>query len=255
MIATAKPIIFKAPMIRALLDGSKTQTRRTLKRQPDITSFVISDSVMGPKALRHLAKYATGDLLWVREAWRIGRWNETIGAFALDYCDGPRKDWLIDATDTDSRRFLSMWEICCNELEEKGVEVSDDGLYHWDLGNSPLRWRSPIHMPRWASRLTLEVTDVRVQRVQDISEADAWAEGVKTWRAGWGLKEQAGFFLRDKEAIGATRGGSVSQKLFCLLWESIHGPGAWHRNDWAAAYTFKVHQMNVDEFLKQRTAT
>lgn len=89
-------------------------------------------------------------------------------------------------------------------------------------GDSPpgiLRWRPSIHMPRWASRITLEIVDIRVQRVQDISGPDCWAEGIA--RAGWDCE----------------RYGSVVE-CYRDLWESINGPGSWDVNPWVWVVEF-----------------
>ena len=101
---------------------------------------------------------------------------------------------------------------------------------YWDEGRAYL-WRSPIHMPRWASRITLTVTNVRVQRVQEISPRDILAEGVD-------IPEHHRGGLRDPHRW--------RQDHFAPLWNSIHGPDAWDRNDWVAAITFTAEQKNID---------
>lgn len=100
-------------------------------------------------------------------------------------------------------------------------------------------WKPSIHMPRWASRLTLEITDVRVERVQDISEKDAWSEGAPSVEGEYPSNNDASWeFARD---------------WFADLWDSINNkPGkAWADNPWVWVILFNVHQMNVDEYLKQ----
>jgi hypothetical protein len=100
------------------------------------------------------------------------------------------------------------------------------------------RGRPSIHMPRWASRLTLDVSAVRVQRLQEISSADAIAEGIPA---------PANSSTIDCETPDP-------RDAFRSLWESIHGKGAWEANPWIAAVSFSVHQINVDQLLKQRAA-
>ena len=92
------------------------------------------------------------------------------------------------------------------------------------------QWRSPIHMPRWASRLTLIVTDVRVERIQDISEADAQAEGCHVY------------------ASSATIDCDTPdpRQEYRRLWNSLHGPDAWDANPWVAAIRFDVRRENID---------
>lgn len=206
----SRPILFSGPMVRALLDGTKTQTRRIVKPQPvpipdDVPQMKRYDngwwwawsaakSMIGVLGMRLLGPYGKpGDLLWVRESWIHG-------------CDffGPEKT-LYQADHTDCR----------------GPQSCEDGFH---------KWKSPIDMPRWASRLTLEIADVRVERLQEISEEDARAEGIA-----------APLYYPAKPQ-------------FCALWQSINGPGSWDANPWVWVLAFTVHQQNVDQLLKARAA-
>jgi hypothetical protein len=138
-------------------------------------------------------KVRPGDRLWVREAWRIDGAGARVPA---KHCRGKR-----------------------------AVQYRADGY-------QPVTWmeRSPIHMPRWASRLTLTVTDVRVQRLQEISEADACAEGA---REAYGEPFDEGSAVTDR-------------RRFQLLWNHLHGPGAWDTNPEVVALTFTVTKGNID---------
>lgn len=201
-----RPIIFSAPMVCALIEGRKTQTRRVLKRNPSGT-YPIYDKGQnvgwssepwppGPGLVCHTT-YRPGDRLWVREA------------IAKD--------------------------------SAKGNKV----YYRADHSGDPsgLGWRPSIHMPRWASRLTLTVTDVRVQRLQDISEADAIAEGVER------LQVSTGQNRFSREVTGKWEGwfnAPTAQEVFANLWNSLHGPRAWDANPWVVALTFTVEQRNID---------
>lgn len=199
-----RPIIFSAAMIRALLDGRKTQTRRVLKPQPGVidagglpAALVALDGYAVPGRVQpQRLPYATGDRLWVRET--------IIGARGYDALPpskwGNKPIWYLADGDPDRAKWF---------------HLSD-------------RKRSPIHMPRCASRITLTVTDVRVQRVQGISEADAIAEGISAAD------------VRMYPELGTAR------MRFRDLWDSIHGPGAWERNEWVAALTFDVKRGNID---------
>jgi len=174
-VSTERPIIFSADMVRAILAGRKTQTRRVIKPQPPIGTDAMRDV---PGTNRWWAAYATtndagvtyrplgsdqqhewrcpyfpGQRLWVREAWC----HKKTDAGYFVYTDGdldPSCVWYA-ATDHDI------------------VHMDDDGAI---TSRSP--WSSPIHMPRWASRITLEVVRVWVERVQDITFADVLAEGI-----------------------------------------------------------------------------
>ena len=202
-----RPIIFSAPMVRALIDGRKTQTRLVLKPQPDpgqffshmtyveAQSLLICRSATGMRQDIRLP-YAPGDRLWGREVW---------GLDISDHGDCPRYKATLDYQCGDK------------------IKSPHEG---------PFTWRSPIHMPRRFSRLTLVVTDVRVQRLQEISEADAKAEGVD------------GVCWEDWRDYG----GPSSYRLpFRSLWNSIHGHDAWDDNPWVAALTFTVHRCNIDQ--------
>lgn len=140
-----RPILFSGPMVRAILEGHKTQTRRPLKRQPSKDGLLM---------LPACPFVAPGDLLWVRETWQLlhvceDTWN---GGCEADRLDGP----------IPKEQTACAWVTYAADGPEDGP------------------WRPSIHMPRWASRLTLRVTDVRVEQLRNISVKDAFAEGVET---------------------------------------------------------------------------
>jgi hypothetical protein len=195
---TDRPILFSAPMIRALLDGRKTQTRRIIKRQPALDAC----AVFGPAHLLlpgnvDLARFAVGDRLWVKETWRSEARFDTVKPVAL-----PRS--ALVSFDADYR------------------DEPNDGCRG--------RTRVSIHMPRWASRLTLTVTGVRVQRLQEISEADAAAEGA------------AHAYGQPFHSDGAL----TDRRRFECLWKEINGPDSWAANPWIVALTFTVERRNID---------
>ena len=149
-----RPIIFSGPMVRAILDGKKTQTRRVLKPQPknyiiqspDDGLFYDAESINAGKLVK-CPFGAIGDRLWVRETWQQTRPKRSGGRFTLRT---PQQG--------------------CGDLHyTASTETFDE---------EPPKWRSPRFMPRWASRLTLEITDVRVQWLQGITLKDVAAEGV-----------------------------------------------------------------------------
>ena len=203
---TDRPIIFSAPMVQALIEGRKTQTRRILKKGcPASRNLILPD---GPNKGAVQLNYAPGNRLWVKEAWRIDGAGCRVPA-----------------------------EMC---RLHRVVEYRADG-YEPDRHAE----RSPIFMPRWASRLTLTVSDVRVQRLQDISEADAWAEGCRRGE----MNDHGEPFPADEpdpSGIGE-RGWDCAGDWFADLWNSIHGPDAWDANPWVVALTFDVHRGNIDE--------
>ena len=168
-----RPILFSAPMVRAILDGSKTQTRRVAKEFNGMPNL---DGILRRYPHQNGCPYGKpGDRLWVRETWA----HERDGTGCPD---------------------------------DTGIlyRATDPG---WDDEETGLRWRPSIYMPRRASRILLEITDVRVQRLQEIGDEDARAEGCEPFA-----------YPRDR---------------FQGLWDTIHGSGAWHANPWVWAITFR----------------
>lgn len=190
---TDRPIIFSAPMVNAILSGRKSMTRRILKPQPKMLNggFPLNNGrgSYSTDAGWTRYSYAVGDRLWCREAFSYG--------------------WPVEGNHQLPE---------CNQ--EHAITYRADGNHPFGGG----KWKPSTHMPRWASRLTLLVTDVRVQRLNSISEADAIREGVT-------LIEESLENPRD---------------AFALLWASIYGPEAWAANPWVAALTFKTHRCNID---------
>jgi hypothetical protein len=202
-------ILFSAPMVRALLDGSKTQTRRIMRPQPEPTpadyqgpaghwwpSSIMQSMVHVEQELqnRHggwggfcpdcCPHGRIGDRLWVRETW------------------APHPDFP--------------------ESVHRGVYRADPEC-KYDVA----RWRPSIHMPRWASRILLEITGVRVERLQDINDQDAIAEGI-------GLNPSA-----DGVPMTFPNGETVPRATFRCVWESINGAGSWDANPWLWVIEFR----------------
>lgn len=225
----ARPILFSAPMIRAILEGRKTQTRRVAKFSPilnDIPNVVVEPypgewvawwtEQSAEEALRFARKQykpgdgircrygKAGDRLWVRETWRtIERQTDMV-------------DGVLFAAGDD---FVPI---------ENSRQVADEWVAtHRRDG----RWRSPIHMPRWASRITLEITGVRVERLQDISAADALAEGVSQ------NPDDYRFTLDGKPG----EVGFVNPVYaFSCLWNSINGKThPWRSDPWVWVVEFR----------------
>lgn len=165
-----------------------------------------------------LRKAAPGDRLWVRESGR-----------ELSYA-------FNHGTDRDE------WAICGFKYSADGTIIYSDGEWH-DSEKS----RPSIHMLRMFSRLTLVVTEVRLERLRDITEDDAWAEGVTDFAESLdqpGLWE--GLSEEDRRAIVRVQFGGARQAFQCL-WESLHGAGSWAANPALIALTFSVHQVNIDQ--------
>ena len=245
-------------MVRALIDGRKTQTRRILKPQPPAWAEHCGWSAFTPKGRVGYRgtrddgrfaensiplRFAKGDRLWVRESHRIATWEED-GAVWLTYdADGARSGPL----EPPNGEFV---ELLCAKLDAAGVLARDNGFYGDDIPDRLLR-RVSIHMPRWASRLTLAVTDVRVERLQEISEEDVRAEGLRklskddgrVWK--FGMADRDGLPGRDNDGWPWAHWSTDHRLAFAQLWDSINGEDAWAENPWVAALTFTVEHRNI----------
>lgn len=176
-----KPIIFSTEMVRALLDGRKTQTRRVIKPQPTTKTW---EKYLQEEQPCYLNPYGQpGDVLWVRETWADLRGMGFGKEFAY------RADsWCGDHEDSDSMRC------------------------RLDYG---VKWKPSIHMPRKAARLFLEITDIKVERVQDIDDDDAIDEGV-----GGNINEgPTAAFAELWDTINAKRGYSWESNPWCWVIE------------------------------------
>ena len=225
----AKPVLFSGPMVKALVAGRKTQTRRIIKPQPmadgyyegqlrmervhhpdgadpDCYARFSADAVGGGAFVEKTIKmpYSIGDRLWVREAWHAAHGADAISPKDMD----------------------ASWMVC---------PAVDWNYVDWGIKG---RLRASIHMPRWASRLTLIVTDVRVQRLQELTEADAQAEGIM----------QVGPGLFDYHEHAEIRFKTAKAAMH-ELWDGLNakrGPYDWDANPWVVALTFEVHRVNID---------
>ena len=191
----SRPILFSAPMVRAILAGTKTQTRRIAKpvRHPDWGNLYSPGALVREHEPMHVIYRACpygqpGDRLWVRET------------FAHIYRDNTRPDERRD--------------------DDVAYKADHQGLDEYAYGS----WKPSIHMPSWASRITLEITGVLVERLQDISAKDAIAEGVRV----------------HEDHHGKPSGSIYSPvQAYCDLWESINGHGSWDANPWVWVLEFK----------------
>lgn len=188
------PILFKGDMIKAILEDRKTMTRRPLKPQPQ----PCGNGVLRPLITDCPYGYL-GDRLWVRETWRVGAWDEEENCIAVDYKadNSQRRKWLKVE---DEEMFQRLWEQSSGEAEKAVGEGKikilnrdiEEGQYSWEPGESPCRWRSSRFMPRWASRIILEITNIKVERVQEITEEDARKEGYPEGLTETGMKMMNG---------------------------------------------------------------
>lgn len=225
---TDRRLSFKPEMIAALLDGRKTQTRRLLRPLPeghvwrygwsqDEGAFWQTDTQ------KERIPMWVGDRVVVNEGWRVSK-----------IFDDRKPDELIPRLGSimyDGGGSMGG----TTEYPKTGPRLAADFKLDrsWPAPGVFPDWagrrRASFHMPRWASRLTLLIDDVRVERLQDISEADALAEGVKTG-----------------PAFGVPGPTWTARDAYQVLWERINGPGSWEANPWVVAYTFRVEPRNID---------
>lgn len=210
-------------MVRALLDGRKTQTRRALKLGSMLEPMPHVWEATKINGVWHFAsdnpdcggrqkcpvRYEIGDRLWVREAWRFDP-GGVIGNAA-----GGQEDYVEPET---------FYRADCKKPEA-------------------YRWKPAIHMPRSASRLTLTVIDVRVERLQDISEGDCLAEGPASIINLEGLGTLDGPMIPDESNPHVRM---APRTWYRGLWNSINGARAWDANSWVVALTFGVERRNID---------
>ncbi|HEK2744527.1 hypothetical protein JEP37_02230 [Proteus mirabilis] len=219
-------IIFNSEMVRAILDGRKKQTRRVMNNQPctlpeetisvqqdDFNFRWTGDLHNDTSGWFTCPLGKVGDRLWVRETWSVVSHEFDDDGLMIDYVpDRPTK---------------AVREMPYGHGYYTGhIIYSADGDFTWgdDDGCIDGRscWKPSIHMPRWASRITLEITNIRVERLNDISQSDAIAEGCWYGRGG-GVPDKA----------------ITPSDQFPTLWEEIYGDGSWSSNPWVWVIEFK----------------
>lgn len=200
-----RPILFSSEMVRAILEGRKTQTRRAMKRQPECKGALLKTpggemhhiwphQAEDGRMVDYFCKCPyglPGDRLWVRETWDFVVWD-SASVLVLYGADGGQSRPLC---------YPKGW----NPM-----------MYNYE------RWRPSIYMPRWASRIELEITNIRVERVKEISNADARAEGVGWWQP---------------------VGGEKDYRLeYSMLWNRINAKRGygWASNPWVWVIEFRV---------------
>lgn len=208
----ARPILFKPDMVRAILEGRKAQTRRAMKIQPPTEAHQILTVISSTDRKKE------GKSHWgVMDETKTRILKSDPRYFSCPYGAPGDLLWVRES-----------WGI----IDDNTV-VTGAAAYRATDPMALDKWRPSIHMPRWASRLTLEITDVRVERLQDISEDDAECEGVTP-------------------ATPPEQTGARHKPAFRHLWEDINGEESWSANPWVWVVEFEPHHMNVDAFLRGR---
>ncbi|EPP5903374.1 hypothetical protein ACUT1X_003343 [Pseudomonas aeruginosa] len=211
-----RPILFNDQMVRAILEGRKTATRRIAKpvKHPDLGNIYAPGALVLEREPQHVIDRACpygqpGDRLWVREAWQ--------GPLISDEEQDANQSWWKDMT-----KFQNPGHCAYRASGDDNEYVDPDGYFH-------CKWKPSIHMPRWASRILLEITAVRVERLQDIGEEQALAEGVRG--------EPCDHTRQACADIGCW--GDTAKGAFGFLWESLNGEGSWAANPWVWVVEFK----------------
>ncbi len=237
-------MIFNGEMVRAILDGRKTQTRRIMKVQPESNQLgllLITDSTKHSDIGKyHWAESnatgnhvrsklfsspfgAVGERIWVRETWA------TLGNE-----DGCYVDWEDNLCKGDERSAARIYRASCEQRPgDYGLwSIPDDAYWkpHTKEHKFEGAWRPSIHMPRWASRILLEITDVRVERLNAISEEDARAEGII---------DGGCLNCGEPEPCGCANPEPDATDAFAYLWQSIYGQDNWNANPWVWVIEFK----------------
>ena len=236
-------VSFNGEMMRAILSGEKTQTRRPFRHQPPADAvmrhIIFGEDVWGEnirvpgnrmgqrvanETIWRCPHGQPGHKLWARESWRVGAWQKgrMNGELAVDYrADGySRCEWLQVENDEMFLRMVTQSHHDAEHAEEDAMMSDPDkykGGYIWKPGDSPCRWRPSIHMPRWATRFTPTIISIRAERVQDIPEEDA-----------------------ESELDGYI--GLAALCKFARIWESCYGQNEklkWSANPWVWATEFE----------------
>lgn len=222
-----RPILFSAPMVRAIQEGRKTVTRRPIRFQPNVP---VTDAIPrrnfphGP---------ATIDWYWRPKHGHLNGVPSAGWDFKCPYGQPGdrlwvRETWFCDHFEVMRGPYLKPDDLDIGEAREDGTLVyAADGLTPFEAEQPA--WKPSIHMPRWASRILLEITEVRVEQLQNICEEHAIAEGVDVSICQQFLETSP---TRHQCKLAALHG-------FSGLWESINGAGAWDSNPWVWVVNFK----------------
>ena len=270
-IIKARPITFSGENIRAIQALLKNQTRRVITPQPwrndlpDVSNAWVwspkkhatglayaemmqkgypcvrwAEGINHPTGLARFSPYAPGDHLWVKETWRIA---------SLPGDDAPIIQYKVDGVELEAisidgpngweeDKYLE-WcrrqgEHIATDCAKAGIETEGDGIYRWTAETNPNRWHSSRFMPRWASRLTLEVESSRAEQLQHITARDCLAEGVRGLLPPFDEQSRA-----DVERIIADF-KYILRWGFMALWDASNAKRGygWYTNPWVFATTF-----------------
>jgi hypothetical protein len=265
------PKLFSTEMVKAKLDNRKTITRRLKglekinetpgywrptkavhidKKGQFLYEFVNINTYEKVKVKCPYGK--PGDLLWTRESWRVHNWHHEDGKLQIGFLIGETE---IEYEPDDYDVFNRLWEQSCNDLEKAGYELQrdddfegdeDEGWRYKNINTKDLRLRPCIHMPKDVARLWDEVVSVCLERVQDISEEDAIAEGVFEYEDGTYKNYFSQKGLREQDGVECL----LAKGSFQSLWCKINGLESWNANPWVWVIKFKVLSTTGKNFIE-----
>lgn len=224
------PILFSTPMVQAILEGRKSQTRRILKDKHVLYSLDVNKVI--PEYFKDgdggWCPYGQpGDVLWVRESWGVGSRSDPFQG-SVDGIEFKADSKFID--DIESLPLHSFENFDYGNYDKSG-------------------WRPSIHMPKAIARIWLQVESVRVERLQDICQHDAGEEGVEYFNVDWDafeggelLADYTNYTWRDDPTYEDYHFPTFANPVdsFRTLWQSINGAESWQANPWVWAIQFKV---------------
>lgn len=240
-----KPILFSTPMVRAILEGRKTQTRRIIKHFGNCLHFgkllchcglsgepffknnkwwwILQTEVDDSGTFKIKCPYQKDDILFVRETWRIVGWNDGE-PFKIQFKDGV----IINNIYLNEERAIDYNIQCTDQCIEAGLTSNDDGYFHFDIEDCPTKWRPSIFMPKEAARIFLKVTNVRVARLHDISENDIKNEGI-IWEHSFANEKDCSDFAKFSNYFD----------LWKELWIKIYDLESWKSNPFVWVHEFE----------------
>lgn len=249
-----RPILFNTDMVRALLKGRKNQTRRTkglekINEKPGewftpvynekTQTWDFTSDTQIPERIKVICPYGlVGDVLWVRESWKVGAWRED-GRIAIDYKAYPNltnTPWIYFKESVFQRLVKQSFQ----DLIKSNTKVTS-GNFFWNPGESPCRFRPSIHMPKEACRIKLEIVSMGVERLWSISQLDAFDEGVLihgSTTKGENFSVTNIFYVDYMDLGGKAYANPINS--FLSLWESINGEKSMNSNPWVWRIEFKI---------------
>lgn len=245
-----RPILFSPDMVQAILSGNKTQTRRIIKPQL-IANKQYSGGFYIPKKIKETVNVSlnainegafldelcgqgiVGDILWIRESWKISGWDFDDNSMIIQYADGTKQCCDIHDTEEGEGEWL-IKKI--EKFEKKGyIKISPENKEMFVFTDKKQPFEPSIHMPKEAARIFLEIVSVKAQRLYDITRQDAFSEGITNGTELEDTKHEVEYY---QYKFGGPRFPSAVQ-AFYALWEKINGAESLDKNPWVWVIEFK----------------